>query len=203
MRIGILGTGNVAAGLGAAWAKAGHQIVVAGRSAEKATALAERIGGTAAAPREAVAGADAVLLAVAWEGVEDTLRLAGAADGALAGVPLIDPANAVEHGVGVLLPEDSAAQRIAALAPGAHVVKAFHLFAAEHWATGTPTTVPMCGDDPAALETAGTLVRDVSGIPAVVGPLSRARQLEEAAGLVIALAFGGFDPGNAFPRVPR
>jgi len=201
MRIAILGTGALATALGTGWAKAGHEVVVAGRSAEKAAALADTLGGTAAPPREAVAGADAVLLAVAWEGVGDMLRLAGAADGTLAGVALIDPVNAVEHGVGVLLPEDSAAERIAALAPGARVVKAFHLFPSDHWATRTPVTVAMCGDDPDANERVSTLVRDLAGVPAAIGPLSRARQLEEAAGLVIALAFGGFDPNSAIPRV--
>jgi pyrroline-5-carboxylate reductase len=78
VRIGILGTGTLAAGLGAGWSRAGHEVVVAGRSAGKARALADRLGTgvRAATPAEAVAGAGAVLLAVAWEGVEDILRLA-------------------------------------------------------------------------------------------------------------------------------
>lgn len=147
-----------------------------------------------------------MLLAVLWVGVEDVLRCAGATEGALAGTTLIDPTNSVEHGVGVLLtePGTSAAQRIAELAPGAHVVKAFHLFAADQWTAptdDTPVTVAMCGDDPAALRTAGALVRDAGGVPAVLGPLDRARQLEEVAGFVIGLAFAGVDPRSAVPRV--
>jgi hypothetical protein len=46
-------------------------------------------------------------------------------------------------------------------------------------------------------------VRDVGGEPAVVGGLARARQLEETAGLVIALAFAGADPRKAIPSVAR
>ncbi|WP_200803730.1 hypothetical protein [Pseudonocardia thermophila] len=42
-------------------------------------------------------------------------------DGALRGTPLIDPAEAVEHGVGIVLAETSAAERVAELATGAHV----------------------------------------------------------------------------------
>jgi len=39
----------------------------------------------------------------------------------------------------------------------------------------------MCGDDPEALRITGELVRDVGAVPAVLGPLHRARQLEEVA----------------------
>jgi predicted dinucleotide-binding enzyme len=46
------------------------------------------------------------------------------------------------------------------------------------------------------------LVRDAGGRPAVLGPLSRARQLEEVAGFVIGLAFSGVDPSSAIPRIP-
>jgi len=232
MRIGILGTGTLAEGLGQGWARAGHELVIGGRSRARAEALAERLGRAARAdtPRQAATGHDAVLLAVSWSGVEDILRSAGAADGTLAGTPLIEPTNAVEHGVGTLLTERgaSAAEVIAGRAPGAHVVKAFHLFAADQWTrpsrpnngngeadgsdsvsgdgdggSGNPApTVAICGDDAAALRVVGELVRDLGGVPAVLGPLRRARQLEEVAGFVIGLAFAGFDPAAAVPHVP-
>lgn len=211
MRIGILGTGTLAAALGEGWSRAGHEVAIGGRSQVKAEKLAERLGHgvVAVAPREAVIGRDAVLLAVSWDGVEDMLGLVGASDGALEGTPLIDPTNAVAHGVGALLTEhgESMARRIAGLAPGAHVVKAFHLFPADQW-TSSPesgrsgVTVAMCGDDSAALHVVGELVRDVGGTPAILGALDRVRQLEEVAGFVIGLAFAGFDPNSAVPRVP-
>ncbi|MDR0345092.1 MAG: NAD(P)-binding domain-containing protein [Nocardiopsaceae bacterium] len=209
MQIGILGTGTLAAALGEGWACAGHEVVVGGRSQVRAGELAGRLGRgvRAGAPREVVTGRDAVLLAVSWNGVEDMLRAAGASRGSLAGTPLIDPTNAVDHGVGVLLTGhgDSMAKRIAVLAPGAHVVKAFHLFPAGQWSAPpdeAPVTVAMCGDDPAALGVVSELVRDVGGAPVVLGPLDRARQLEEVAGFAIGLAFAGTDPSSAIPRVP-
>jgi 8-hydroxy-5-deazaflavin:NADPH oxidoreductase len=184
--------------------------VISGRSPEKAQSLASRLGSGARAstPRQAVAGCEAALLAVPWEGVTGTLGSVGASDGTLTGVALIDPVNAVEHGVGVLRtpPGVAAAQEIAAVAPGAHVVKAFHLFPASQWAdTGreASATVAMCGDDPAALRTVAQLIRDAGAIPAVLGPLNRARQLEEVAGFVIGLAFAGVDPRSAIPSVPQ
>ncbi|MBF6439815.1 NADPH-dependent F420 reductase [Nocardia cyriacigeorgica] len=152
MRITILGTGLLAESLGAMWARAGHDLVIGGRSVDKARALAARIGhGTrAAVPRAAVEGREAVLLAVSWHGVTDILREAEAEKGSLCGATLIDPTNAVDHGIGILLTGagESQAERIAALAPGAHVVKAFHLFPAQQWtdAVAGPVTVAMCGD---------------------------------------------------------
>jgi len=208
MRIGILGTGTLATALATAWARAGHEIAIGGRSSAKAQEIAGRLGSAvqAVTPREAITGRDAVLLAVSWDAVEPVLRDAGAADGLLDGTPLIDPTNAVEHGVGTLLtaPGDSIADRIARLAPGVRVVKAFHLFASTQWTDRDlpPVTVAMCGDDPAALKVVGELVRDVGGAPAVLGPLARVRQLEEVAGFVIGLVFAGVDPTSAIPQVP-
>ena len=210
MRIGILGTGALAEALGSRWARAGHDLLVGGRSLPKAQSLASRLGPRARAgtPRQAVTGRDAVLLAVPWEGVREILEAAGAAEGTLDGIPLIDPVNAVGHGVGVLRtpPGVAAAQEIAAIARAAHVVKAFHLFPASQWAAApggqTAVTVAMCGDDPAALRTVGQLASDAGGVPSVLGPLDRSRQLEEVAGFVIGLAFAGADPRSAIPSVP-
>ncbi|WP_449351743.1 NADPH-dependent F420 reductase [Streptomyces shaanxiensis] len=211
MRIGILGTGTLATALGGGWARAGHEVAIGGRSQVKAERIAERLGheALAVAPREAVTGRDAVLLAVSWDGVEEMLAMVGASDGVLEGTPLIDPTNAVTHGVGTLLTEqgEAMAERIAGLAPGARVVKAFHLFPADQWTSGprggqSRVTVAMCGDDAAALHVVAELVRDVGGVPATLGTLDRARQLEEVAGFVIGLAFAGFDPGSAVPHVP-
>jgi 8-hydroxy-5-deazaflavin:NADPH oxidoreductase len=78
--------------------------VVGGRSSVKARELATRLGGgaRAATVSEAVVGTDAALLAVPWTGVADVLNSIGAPSGTLAGVTLIDPTNAVEHGGGAL-----------------------------------------------------------------------------------------------------
>ncbi|WP_039824270.1 NADPH-dependent F420 reductase [Nocardia testacea] len=207
MRIAILGTGHLAEALGRCWVRAGHRVTVAGRAPEKAAALARRLGGPTrpAAAREAVDGADAVLLAVPWDAADTVLEAAGGSGGGLAGIPIIDPTNPVEHGVGVVLGPagESNAERIAAAAPGGRVVKGFHLVPSTQWGVaGVATTVVLCGDDPGALHVVETLVRDAGAEPVVVGPLARARQLEEVAGLFITLAFAGVDPRTMAPGLP-
>jgi 8-hydroxy-5-deazaflavin:NADPH oxidoreductase len=206
MRIGILGTGTLATALATGWTRAGHDISIAGRSFERAEIAAKASGARARRLPEVAVDADTILLSVHWEGIPDILTAVGAPARSLAGKPLIDPTNAVEHGIGVLRtePARAIAHLVAELAPGAHVVKALHLFPSTTWtaAAPSPVTVAMCGDDPGALEIAGSLVRDIGGVPAVLGGLDRARQLEEAAGFVIALAFAGVDPQSAIPAVP-
>lgn len=72
----------------------------------------------------------------------------------------------------------SGAQHVAALAPGAHVVKAFHLFPAEQWSDpeSRPVTVTICGDHDHALHVTQALARDTGTETAVLGRLDRARQ---------------------------
>ena len=79
MRMEVLGTGALAVALGAAWVRAGHEVLVGGRSPDNARAAAGRMGATARAvsPAEAVAGRDAVLVAVPWQGLAGILDLAG------------------------------------------------------------------------------------------------------------------------------
>jgi predicted dinucleotide-binding enzyme len=199
MDIGIIGTGPAARALGAAWTAQGHQVAFTGRSAPRAREAARAAGDRATAVGlEAIGrGRDAVLLAVAWDGVEALLAGSAVDDG----TPLIDMTNAIDWTIGAhrVAPPGSAAQRIAALAPGARVVKALHLWPVGDW---TGAVVPICGDDDRALATVSALVADLGASAVVVGPLARARQAEEAVGLLAAIAAGGADPGAAVPHLP-
>ncbi|MGW2780339.1 NADPH-dependent F420 reductase [Streptomyces populi] len=211
MRIGILGTGVMAAALAEAWTRRGHHVLVGGRSQDGARAIAERLGGAveAATPAQVAGAGDAVVVAVAWEGIDQVLALAGAGQGSLAGKTVIDCTNAVDYASGLLeLPTGSAVEHIAERAVGSHVVKALHLFAGASWLAPTPTgqpkrTVAMCGDDDAALGVAAGLIRDLGGVPAVMGGLEHARQLEDVAGFVMRLVAAGHDPATAVPVVDR
>lgn len=205
MRIGILGAGNMAEALGTQWAHAGHEVIVGARTPAKAAALAGRIGPAARAAglREAAASGDAVLLAVPYEAVAEVLEAAG---DALRGRPLIDCVNGIVH-PGVTLATGtgpSVAERVAGRS-GARVVKAFNLCHESVWRRtpphfdGRPLAVPLCGDDPAALATARSLVTDIGCVPLETGGLARAGLLEATAAFAIGLWFAGADPRSIFP----
>jgi predicted dinucleotide-binding enzyme len=176
MRIGIFGTGGMATALGAHWANAGHELMTAGRST-----------GTWA---EVAAFADAVLLAIPADAVFEVLPKAGP----LRGKILVDCTNQPGPTGTEPPPGTPVAARIAAAAPGAHVVKAFNLAPVDVWRKPPATlTVPLCGDDPAALDAVHTLVRDVGCTPVLGGGLDRAHLLEATAAFAIGLWFAGED----------
>ncbi|WP_027345700.1 NADPH-dependent F420 reductase [Hamadaea tsunoensis] len=201
MKIGILGTGNLAAALAEAWSRTGHDVTVAGRSAEKTAALAARLGVRAAAPADLDAN-EVVLVAIPWDGLAEAVASAGSLTGVI-----IDATNPVDWATGTLLPSTgSAVEQVAALQPSARVVKALHLYAGTSWpapqaAGAAPKIVAMCGDDAEALEIAGRLVTDLGGTPAVVGGLAKGRQLEEVAGFAVSLVRNGLNPIHALPSV--
>ncbi|WP_103348636.1 NADPH-dependent F420 reductase [Amycolatopsis sp. CA-128772] len=206
MKIGLLGTGNLAVALGSAWASAGHSIAVTGRDPDRAKAAAQRIGAAATPVDPGRLAGEAIVVAIAWDGLAEALRLVGAAAGTLAGKTVVDCTNAVDYATGRLLPETgSAAELVADIAAGAHVVKALHLFAGASWPfTGEREASPvvaLCGDDTGALNRTAALVRDLGARTAVVGGLAAARQAEEAAGFVIRLVAAGANPRFAVPDV--
>lgn len=208
MQIGMLGTGNLAVALGRAWSTAGHPIVVTGRDPGRAAAAAKQIGTTetSALPGRFAARIDVAVVAIAWDGLEQALRLVGGPEGTLAGKTVVDCTNPADHATGRLLPETgSAAELVARVAAGAHVVKALHLFAGASWPfTGEADASPIvaiCGDGADPLDRVTSLVADLGARSAVLGGLAAARQVEEAAGFVTRLVAAGANPRWAVPDV--
>lgn len=107
----------------------------------------------------------------------------------LSGKVLVDISNPVNETLDGLVtpPDGSAAQELAALAPGARVVKAFNTTFANTLGDGKvrdqPLDVFLAGDDEEAKATVAQLVEDGGMRPIDSGPLKRARELE-AAGLL-------------------
>jgi predicted dinucleotide-binding enzyme len=199
MRIGIIGAGNVGSALGHRLAAKGHDVVFGVREPERGGEAVK--GGVPAHARvagvtEAVRGSDAVILATPWGAVADALREAGAGRGDLDGVTLVDATNPLGPGFSLDVGPNgtSAAERIQALAPRAHVVKAFNTTGANNMQDpvydGAPTVMFYAGDDADAKRTVHQLVADVGFEPVDAGPLTRARELEHFAMLWIALAMG-------------
>jgi NADPH-dependent F420 reductase len=184
--IALIGTGNVGTALGRRFAEHGHTVIYGSRdpsSAEVAALVLETgHGARALIPAEAAARSRVVVLAVPWTATEDVVRGLGN----LSGKIVVDPTNprvTASDGFADYPPlPDSNAERIARLAPGAQVVKAFSTLGAETMyepslAEG-PVTIPVVGDDRAAKEVVAALAREI-GLDAVdVGPLRHARIIE-------------------------
>jgi NADPH-dependent F420 reductase len=183
--VALIGTGNVGAALGQRFAANGHQIVYGSRDAAAADVrelvAATGRGAVALSPAEAAARSDIVVLAVPWSAVEDVVRSLGN----LRGKVLVDPTNPrvmASDGFADYAIEDSIAERIAELAPGAHVVKAFNTLGSETMLdpklAQSPVTIPIVGDDRGAKARVAALAREI-GLEAVdVGPLRHARIIE-------------------------
>ncbi|MFD6394788.1 NADPH-dependent F420 reductase [Nocardia sp. NPDC060259] len=172
---------------------------------ERASLIAVRATGIGAA----IAGADIVLMAVPVSALAALLDEYGSA---LAGKVVIDctnaflPDEAAPDGVtAFVLSEDAVAERIAAGAPKAHVVKAFNLLAAEVWAgadrifDGARLAVPLCGDDAEAIRTVATLAEDLALQPFPAGGLHRAKYLEATSVFTVGLWFSGADARAMLP----
>ncbi|MDP9866312.1 putative dinucleotide-binding enzyme [Streptosporangium brasiliense] len=209
MRIGILGAGRMADALGTQWVRAGHELTLSGRDPVKVAALAERLGPAARAGTwtEAATAGEVVLLAIRDHAALDVLEAAGAAGGTLRGRVLIDCTNPVVPERFTLATEDgpSMAERVAATAVGARVVKAFNLCHEDVWRMtppvfhGTPLAVPLCGDDDDALATTRSLVEDLGCVAVEGGGLERAGLLEATAAFMIGLWFRGADAQAVLP----
>jgi hypothetical protein len=199
MRIGILGSGLMGGKLGTIFARAGHEVVFSyARHKEKLESLARDAGGKARAgtPREAVEGADALLMAVHWSWVDDVLQQAGDLVGKVI-VTCSLPMNADDTGL-VLGHTTSGAEELAKRIPKARVVSAFNtvpsevlfgVYEAKHKASRL--SLVYCGDDESSKAVAADLIRDVGFDPVDAGPLRTARYTEPFALLVARLAYEG------------
>ena len=186
MRIGIIGSGSIGGTVGALWARAGHAPLFSfSRRPERLAALARAVGGGARAgtPAQAAAFGEVVLLAPPWSVLDEALAAAGSLEGRI----VIDATNPFLPGaVGLALGEDdaSAAEQIAARAPGARVVKAYNtlpaaILAAGPGATGGPAlALFMCGDDDEAKRVVSGLIVDSGFAPIDTGQLGQAGDQE-------------------------
>lgn len=202
MRVVVVGVGAMGAGIAQGLTAAGSQVVLTfSRDPDRPAAVAARVGHgcLALAPSEAVAGADAVIVTVAPEGIDPAV----AALGDLSGVVVV----CVTSGLGLDptggtygLPTSRAgsmAHHLAAAAPRARVVQTLSTTFAAVFATGAADlperpTVPLCGDDPDAKAVAGRLVTQLGAEPLDIGGLAVAPALETfaTASAQLAIASG-------------
>ena len=181
MTIAIVGTGRIGAGLGRAWAAAGHRVTFATRNPDdpKVSVLARSIGAEASSIAAALSGADVVVLAVPFGAVPSVAKALPSWEGRVVidCTNPIGPGLTLQHGL-----TDSGAEVNARLLTGARVVKSFNAQGAENLAQatygGVAATNFYCGDDAAAKTVVRQLIADVGFEPIDLGGLSAARYLE-------------------------
>jgi len=191
MKIAIIGAGSVGRALATSFTRAGHQVVLASRDPEDAGGVAAATGSRATiSAAEAAAQADLIALAIPFASARE---VAAEIRDAVVGKPVVDITNRMSFGPNGVDTDttSSNAEEIAALLPGANVIKAFNtLFASNQIdpiSEGVQLDGYVAGDDAAAKAQVLDLVASIGLNPVDVGPLVRARQLEGLAFLNITL----------------
>jgi NADPH-dependent F420 reductase len=200
MNVTIIGTGNMARGIGTRLIAGGHDVTVLGKETEAAEAVVGDIGGEGRAEAgrsgDPISG-DVVVLAVYYPDARKAVEQYG---DAFAGKVVIDITNPVNESFDGLVtpPDGSAAQELARSAPDARVIKAFNTTFAgtltEGGVAGQPLDVFIAGDDEDAKATVARLAEDGGLNPVDAGPLKRARELE-ALGLLHMTLQGSLGTG--------
>jgi 8-hydroxy-5-deazaflavin:NADPH oxidoreductase len=209
MKIGIIGAGNMGRALGLGWARVGHEVFFGSRDLNKARAIAaDGPGLTRVGDFDAAAAFGEVILYTIRDrfpssALKDQQSLSGKIvidcnNSAILGLDVPDPDN--RPGLHFTTPAPSIAERLAADAPGARVVKAFNTMASQviELAPGElarrRVSVFLCSDDAQAKAAVKGLAEDLGFIGVDCGELERAR-LVEAVGDFIRFQIIGMGQG--------
>lgn len=198
MKIAVVGgTGKEGSGMALRWAKAGHEVLLGSRDAERARAKAAELSQQSAGKVTggdnpwAVAEAEIVVLSVPYAAHRDTLM--GLQD-ALAGKVVLDVTVPLKPPQirRVNLPEGHAAalEAQALLGPSTPVVAGVHHVSSNHLLDLGHTVdcdVLACSDDAKALEKCLGLIRDLGVRAFDAGPLANAVALESLTPVLLHL----------------
>lgn len=188
MRIGVLGSGDVAKALGGGFLKHGHQVMLGTRNPKKLadwtdSSSGARVGSFA----EAAQSAEVIVLAVKGMAAGEVLKSAGEAN--LAGKLVIDATNPIADAppVNGLLKfftnlNESLMERLQRQFPKSHFVKAFNSVGAgcmvnPSFKAGKPTMF-ICGNDEGAKKTVGKILDQFGWETADMGGAESARAIE-------------------------
>ncbi|GAA1969490.1 NADPH-dependent F420 reductase [Kitasatospora viridis] len=194
--VGVLGgTGDQGRGLAYRLAKAGQQVIIGSRSAERAEAAAAELGhGVRGADNAACAAqSDIVIVAVPWDGHGETLAGLRAELAGKIVVDCVNPLGFDKQGAYALKPEEgSAAQQAAALLPDSRVTAAFHHLSAvllqDPEVERIDTDVMVLGEDRAATELVQALADRIPGMRGIfAGRLRNAHQVESLVANLISV----------------
>jgi 8-hydroxy-5-deazaflavin:NADPH oxidoreductase len=188
MKVGVLGSGDVAQTLAAGLAKHGHDVKIGSRTPEKLAEWAAQNSKVKTATFAEAAGfGELLFLAVKGSVAADALRLAGQKN--LAGKPVADACNPIADAPpakGVLQfftgLNQSLMEQLQSEFSEAHFVKAFNSVGASrmvdpHYAAGKPTMF-ICGNNEGAKKAVGGIVEQFGWEVADMGGAEAARAIE-------------------------
>jgi len=188
MKVGILGSGDVAKTLGAGFLKHGHTVMLGTRDPSKLAAWkAKHPGAQLGTFEQAATSGEALVLAVKGDAALEVLRLAGARS--LAGKLVMDTTNPIAPAPpvnGVLkyftTPDDSLMERLQKAYPDAHFVKAFSSVGNARMVNpqyaGGPPTMFICGNNHAAKRTVTEILDQFGWETLDLGTVEAARAIE-------------------------
>jgi 8-hydroxy-5-deazaflavin:NADPH oxidoreductase len=199
LKVGVIGgTGPQGRGLATQWSKAGVDVGIGSRDADRAAKVAAELSGLGGSVtgdgNEAVAASsDLVVVTVPWAGHADTVRaLAPHVAGKIV-VDCVNPLGFDKRGPYPLrVDEGSAAEQAQALLPDATVVAAFHHVSAvlltDPATESFDLDVLVLGEDRDAVGTVIELVETIPGMRGIyAGRLRNAGQVEALTANLIAI----------------
>jgi predicted dinucleotide-binding enzyme len=188
MKIGVLGSGDVAKVLASGFLKHGHQVTVGSRTPEKlAEWKTQNPKGSTGTFAATAAFGELILLAISGKAAADALRLAGAAN--LAGKTVIDACNPIadappEKGVLRFFTnhDESLMEQLQREFPNARFVKAFNsvgnaCMVNPQFDGGKPTMF-ICGNDEAAKKSVTGILDQLGWETEDMGGAEAARAIE-------------------------
>lgn len=194
IKIGILGTGNVANSLSRGFSKCGYSVMLGSRDPAGAKKKLGELpnGVTVGSLKDAARFGDVLFTAVPYTAVRETVQSIGIEN--LSGKVIVDNTNVLtpnfEWAVGF---STSGAEELAKLVPGARVVKAFNTVFAQNMSEGKVgkhnLTVFAAGDDSNSKKVVMELAEDLGFETVDAGPLKSARYLEPMGLLNITLGY--------------
>jgi hypothetical protein len=208
MKVGILGSGDVAKALAAGFIKHGHQVMLGTRDTGKLKDfVAKHQGAQTGSFADAAKFGELVALAVKGSVALEALKAAGAAN--LAHKPVIDATNPIADAPpanGVLKfftsLDQSLMERAQAAFPDAHFVKAFNsvgnaMMVNPQYKAGKPTMF-ICGNDDKAKSAVRGILDQFGWDTADMGKAEAARAIEPLCMLWCILGFARNEWTHAF-----